>query len=131
MKREILFRGKRIDNGEWMYGDLITDGKNSPNKNMAHILPSDAVSYDFNECIHVSLKTIGQFTGLTDKNGTKIFEGDLDSRGRVVMWNDNLNLHCLHQKNRDVYIVCYYPFSKNDALEIEITGNIHENKEKC
>ena len=59
MKREILFRGKRIDNGKWEYGFLSWN--DSPRKRSYHI-NNDVVYTD----------TVGQFTGLTDKNGTKI-----------------------------------------------------------
>ena len=77
MAREILFRGKRIDNGEWVNGYVTRIKRADDNGN--------AESYYFNaldelgwiaECA-VSAETVCQYTGLADKNGRKIFEGDI------------------------------------------------------
>lgn len=68
--REILFRGKRAAGGQWVEGGITFDASKTP-----YICPERFSDYD--EEIEVIPATVGQFTGLTDKNGKKIFEGDI------------------------------------------------------
>lgn len=76
MKREIIFRGIRIDNGEWVYGYLfnswfMVDPENTDEMISKPYIQSGKISFE------VIPETIGQFVGINDKNGVMIFEGDL------------------------------------------------------
>ena len=83
--REVIFRGKRADNGEWIEGSLLgIDWCDKPST--YSIAPNTPVSVFY----HVIPETVGQFTGLTDKNGVRIFEGDI-LRGFEYPFCSNIN----------------------------------------
>ena len=125
--REIEFRGKRIDNGKWVYGYLF--------KIWEHCFILWGTTNDMPNMIEVIPETVGQFTGLIDKNEKKIYEGD------VVKTTALLNDH--HQRGATVVSpveywygatclsITYVPLSLDFRMshEIEIIGNIHDNPE--
>ena len=144
--REILFRGKRLDNGKWVQGFLVIWG------NDYYIAP-DINAYTsmggrgkgrcmmFGHYYQVLPETVGQYTGLTDKNGKKIFEGDIlkivhkyqspfdddtkeytDITTDVVFFDDE-GLCFSYGKSPFLCV------ADNVTAEYEVVGNIHDNPE--
>lgn len=113
--REILFRGKRVCNGKWVFGSFV-----SPNMITApmgeEIYGSDIVDPE----------TVGQYTGLTDKNGKKIFEGDIMS-GRGDTYKVMFNKGVFWIKNSH-YITRLYVAIHIEKID-EVIGTIYDNPE--
>ena len=128
--REILFRGKRVDNGEWVYGFLIEALNCVTDKNETFIIEQDATYFTYGEfacAVEVKPETVGQFTGLCDKNGKKIFEGDILLKGFekvLVKWNANQCRWGIYSNN---YEIC--GFNESTQGYFEVIGNIYDNSE--
>lgn len=123
--RTIKFRGKTIFDDKWVYGDLHILSK-YPH---IHLSPFEKETID--------TSTIGQFTGLTDKYGKEIYEGDIvrfkhqvENIG-VVIWDDINPCMCIeyHDPRFKTSTNWEYDFVKCGCMEIEVIGNIHDNPE--
>ena len=117
---KILFRGKRIDNGEWIEGSLLgIDWCDKPST--YSIAPNTPVSVFYS----VIPETVGQYTGLTDNNGVKIFEGDIvDYISSDVIGNPKTGTIIVEDMT-DYDTMIYL----NHSDELQIIGNIHDNPE--
>lgn len=147
MKREIKFRGKSLNNGDWVCGDLHLN------------TPHPHIHFGFDDRAKIDTNTIGQFTGLLDKNGKEIYEGDIVCANHFFVRYDGytpkpirnaynieidqkgLVTSVLYSRN---YAIEFYPnkgwimrngsdqhrmHSIKGEAYIEVIGNIHDNPE--
>lgn len=133
--REILFRGKRVDNGEWVFGSYVFEPRRkgafgqtiSELDRERHYIVSKK-NYEFWEVLP---ETVGQYTGLTDENGKKIFEGDIVSSnkrktwiGRGKVWFGNGAFWCGEREwAKLLRMVCL------EDEQAVVIGNVHDNPE--
>ena len=117
MMRDILFKGKRVDNGEWTEGYFFKTwdkvfllwGMTGDCPNMEEVVP----------------ETVGQFTGLCDKNGKKIFEGDIvESPNGTQGFIEWQNAECAFLVNIGD------DWQTMDDCPYEVIGNIYDNEEE-
>lgn len=148
MNREPLFRGKRVDNDEWVYGYLVEAVNCITDKKVTFIMEQDVTYFGYGEfacSFEVKPETVGEFTNLTDKNGNKIFEGDIVKVSRkltinigypypklietsaptrivVVIYSVELGCFCLSEKYNTDY--------ETITSDCEVIGNIYDKEEK-
>ena len=126
---EILFRGKRATNGDWVYGDFVRGNERKSLRDSIFVYDSETQSFNDYE---INPSTLGQYTGLTDKNGKRIFEGDIVKTDKFSEPNKQYIIKYdlqfgafIGQDRYNVYFVTF----DGDSGDFEVIGNITDNPE--
>ena len=133
VNREILFRGKRIDTGEWAEGFYCGGNERKTLRPCIFVYIPDRQSYD---CQDIIPETLGQYTGLYDKNGVRIFENDI-VRYTDLAFNPNIgrfeNMIFTSAVTYNLDNGCFSPFEPDTfesyirAENVEVIGNRFDN----
>lgn len=133
--REILFRGKAVDSGEWVYG-IPASFRKIDNVVRATMIPEIDGEHCMSECVCVEPDTVGQYTGQYDGNGKRIFEGDIvagfdPDTGRteavgspVVYFGAGF---CTKYPGNTPPL--YHVLERGDCEYLAVIGNVHDNPE--
>ena len=125
MKREILFKGKSVNTGEWVESMTIAKGTIKRKRDDVFMEIGE------NKWIGIVPSSLSQFINQKDKNGKKIFEGDYDADGNCIVWCDNCNgfeFAALDVPTKDICISCHRCdgnfFFGDQINDFEIVGNV-------
>ena len=134
--REILFRAKQVNNGEWVEGYFAIGKWYLDEKERYAILPIDLCFYphcEINEWIEIDPETVCQYTGMVDKNGNRIRENDIVSAwsegkyatGMVKQRTDGLYIIYPAYQHNEFWGLCP---DKNRKTNVEVIGNVFDDK---
>ena len=129
MNREILFKAKRKDNGEWVEGGYFKE----PYTDNVYIIQWNSFGLGFNEFIEVKEETLCQYTGLTDKNGKRIWENDICNRKEkypeIVTYNKgDWQLDYSYVFGKEMHTdACNLGFYVCERNCVEVIGNVFDN----
>ncbi len=139
MNREIKFRGRRPDNGEWVYGDLLHSKTSCRIVCYTEIEIEGFIEAEYH--YFVNPDTVGQYTGMHDRTGKEVYEGDvvfwiaIDLRGRgkgeqgAIIWDEHTMTWAIMRDKPTLDgrpCIISRPFDKK---HLEVVGNIHDNPE--
>ncbi len=141
MNREIKFRGKRVDNNEWVYGYYFTTPLTIENFGAGHLgdgIKRYCISTDMGVVYAVNPETVGQFTGKLDANKKEIYEGDIvkvtkfddeDKNCTFVTFIEFYEGSWVLYKSIDDELDLYWTIFMDIEYNVEVIGNIHDNPE--